>query len=106
MTNTTTFKGRAAELRWGYACAGTLGSWTMTADPTGLRVTAEVLAIDAYRAAQQPLTFCVIRQTTVWQWPVVSLHIAGSTLTATLSPQEDRDGGLVHQAGDRTTAPV
>lgn len=75
-----TIRGKAAELRWGYQLAATLGSWTLK-DGT---LTATVLSSDTFRVSQSPLTFVVgsIRR------PIEGLQIAGWTLTASIGPQE------------------
>jgi hypothetical protein len=83
-----TFRGDAAELRWGYHPAATLKDWTMTPQDSSFSVTAHVVSSDAYRVSQRPIVFTVPRQTTVWQYPVLELQIVGQTLTATLGPSE------------------
>ena len=88
--NTFTFRGESAELRWGYQPAATLKDWTLTPQgSSSLTVTAQVVSSDAFRVSQHPIVFTVPRQAGVWRWPVVSLQIAGQTMTASLGPQED-----------------
>lgn len=86
--NTTTMRGHGGEVRWGYHIASTLKSWTLAAEPAGGTLTAEVVSHDAYRVSQQPLTFVVPRPHGQWSWPVQSLQITGTSLRATLGPQE------------------
>lgn len=86
--NTFVFRGASAELRWGYHVAATLQDWTLTPGASSLTVTARVVSSDAFRVAQHPVVFTVPRQNTIWSWPVLSLQIAGQTLSASLGPQE------------------
>jgi hypothetical protein len=75
-----TIRGAAAEIRWGYQRAATLGSWTID-DQT---LVATVTTVDAFRVAQSPLTVVIgslVR-------PIHGLQIAGGTLTARLGPEE------------------
>lgn len=84
-----TIRGKDGVLRWGYFPAATLGSWVVTAEPAGNTLTAQVVSHDALRVSQQPLTFVVTRPNGyAWTWPVQSLQIAGSTVTARLGVQE------------------
>ena len=77
-------------MRWGYQPAATLKDWTLTPQgSSSLTVTAHVVSSDAFRVSQHPIVFTVPRQAGVWRWPVVSLQIAGQTMTASLGPQED-----------------
>lgn len=82
-------RGRDAEIRWGYYTAATLASFEIAASPTGGSITGTVRSADAFKVAQQPLTFVVRRQTgQVWEWPVESLHIAGTALSGRIRLQE------------------
>jgi hypothetical protein len=87
--NAIALKGAAAEVVWGYHSAVTLKNWTMTPGKTGVSVTADVVSVDAFRASQQPLTFVVHRPQATWKWPVHTLQIAGTSLTATLGPPKE-----------------
>jgi len=82
-------RGQAGELRWGYHEAAILGPWTLSADGAGGDLTATVVRSQAFRVQQPALTFRVSRQRAEpWKWPVLSLHIVGTTLYARLGPQE------------------
>lgn len=76
-----TIRGAAAEIRWGYQSAATLGSWTL-ADQA---LVATVTHVDTFRVSQSPLTFVVgqIRR------PITGLQISGWTLTASIGPQKE-----------------
>lgn len=87
--NAITYRGERAVLTWGYLEAGTVGTWTVTVDPTGADLSASVVAIDAFRVAQHPMTFAVARPTGTWRWPVESLRVEGETLTARLGPPKE-----------------
>lgn len=78
-------KGLAAELRWGgYQKAADLGVWSID----GTTLTAEIVARDAFRLVQTPLSFEVRRHNGArWAWPILSLAVDGSQLTATIGPQ-------------------
>jgi len=87
--NRLTIKGAVGELRWGYSPAASLSSWAIATDSAGvMRLTATVIQQDAFRASQRPLTFVVPRPTGAWTWTIHSLQIAGSTLVASINPQE------------------
>lgn len=89
-SNALAFTGATGEVRWGYAPAATLSSWTFTPDHSGggiLRAT--VVQMDPFRASQQPLTFVVPRpKGEPWRWRILSLQFAGLAFSATLAPQE------------------
>ena len=76
-----TFGGPAGVMRWGYYDAATLRDWSLK----DRILTATVVEKDDTRLTQRPLSFVVIRPSTTWSWPVDTLQIAGSSLTATLS---------------------
>lgn len=81
--HTITFRGPAAELRWSYYVAATLGPWSID----GTTLTATVVELDTLRASQQPLTFVVPRtQGESWRWSIETLQLAGTSLTATITP--------------------
>jgi hypothetical protein len=78
--------GAAGELRWSYAIAATLVSWSIDYDSTGVgKLSATVVAKDAFRASQRPLTF-VARSPKghIWRWELNGLQIAGTALSASL----------------------
>ena len=80
--NSFTFRGAAAELRWGYHQAAVLASWEM--GPGGT-VTAKVVSKDDFKVTQAPLTFVVPHANGKWVYTVNSLQITGQTLTASIS---------------------
>ena len=83
-------RGPAAELRWGYYVAATLGAWTVTVKDGIGELTASVVSADTFRTSQPSLTFYVSRQNSrPWVWPVDTLQIAGGTLTARLGSQQE-----------------
>ncbi len=85
----TVFAGQAAEVRWGYHRAASLGPWSLTADAAGGDLSAEVRSADHARVSQQPLALVVLRQNgRPLVWPIVSLHIAGDRLTGRVGLQE------------------
>lgn len=88
--NTFTFRGEAAEVRWGYHLAATVKDWEFTPlDASSFRVTAHVVSSDTSALSQPALTFCVPRSNGVrWTWPVQSLQITGQALSAALGSQE------------------
>jgi len=82
-------KGPVAELRWSYRRAASLGAWSLDATGDRGRLTAQVLKADAYQVSQRPIVFVVPRPGGhVWRWPVTELSITGTTLSASLGPQE------------------
>lgn len=87
--NRVVINGPQGEVRWSYHRAATVGPWTLTAEPAGATLTATVVSSDAFAVSQQPLTFVVPRPSGAsWTWPIVTLQIAGGSLTAELGPQE------------------
>lgn len=84
-----TLKGVDGSIAWAWHQAALLGAWTITAHGAGGNLTAAVKSSDDYRLGQPNLKFCVVRPSGVrWIWPVLSHHIAGGTLHASLGPQE------------------
>lgn len=79
--NVTNVKGAAAELRWGYAVAATLGAWTVAGMPGAWMFTATVLSQDDFRVSQRPLAVVTPNG---WRWPVKTLQIAGGSVHASL----------------------
>ncbi len=85
-SNAVRFTGQEGELRWSYHRAAVLSSWSISAEPTsGLRLTATVVNMDAFRVSQRPLTFQVPRPSgQAWTWSLQTLQITGSNLVALL----------------------
>jgi hypothetical protein len=75
-------------LRWGYHIAATLQTCTVSTTDGVRTLTGTVVSADAFRLAQQPLTFVVTHPTKAWSWPIHSLQVAGSALTARCGPRE------------------
>lgn len=82
--NTITWRGPSGQVRWAYYTAAELAAWEVS----GSTLTATVVSHDALRIQQQPLTFVVPRSTGSWVWSIQSLQMTGTSLTATVSPQE------------------
>ena len=72
-------QGTAAEVRWGYYPAATLGSWTIEDQV----LTATVTQADPYRVHQRPLVFVVPRG---GQWELRDVIVGPRELRATLGP--------------------
>lgn len=85
-----TITGRdGGEIVWGYSPAAAVVSWSLSAAGATGTLTGQVVSPDAFKLQQQGLTFRVRRQNgQVWSWPIVSLHIADATVTATVAMQE------------------
>jgi len=66
-------QGQAAELRWGYYRAATLGRWTI--EDQVLRATAT--DVDTFRVAQRPLDFVVGGR----RWPLETLEVVDHRVT-------------------------
>jgi hypothetical protein len=89
MNGSWIIRGVQASVRWGYHPAAALGPWTLTASDTGGHIEAQIVSADDYRLSQPALKFCVTRQNgIVATWPVLTLHVAGQTLYASVGPQE------------------
>jgi len=86
--NTFVWKGPAAEIRWAYHTAARLGPWTITTDATGATFTAQVIAADAFKVSQQPLTFVVERQKANWSWPIESLQLTDTSVTGRVKTED------------------
>lgn len=83
--NTIRISGPTGVIRWGYRPAITLGAWTLA---DGI-LTGPITHRDPIASTQRPLMFCIPRPSgSFWKWPIEALEFAGSTLTATLGPQE------------------
>lgn len=85
MPNKTSIVGAAAELRWGYAVAATLGAWSVNGEPGAWTFDAEIVKSDSFRLAQRPLTVVTPNG---WRWAVDSIAFGGNALTAIISPIE------------------
>jgi len=74
------------ELRWGYRRVAQLRSLTLErhAEATWT-LTATITSKDDYAVSQRPLVFVLPARR--WQWDVLTLQIADSTLTASLRAQ-------------------
>lgn len=78
-------KGSAAEVRWAYRSAASLGAWTVN----GTALEAVVTAHDAYAIQKTPLEFVVRRPNgRAWSWPITGVRVDGATLYAELTPEE------------------
>lgn len=78
-------KGAAAELRWGYHRAATLGAWSVGGTPGAWTFTATVVEADTFRVSQRPLKVVTPNG---WHWPVFTLQMTGTSLTAVVGPME------------------
>jgi hypothetical protein len=86
--NHIAMKGTEAVVTWGYYQAASLGSWTLSWEGATGSLTGTVKQSDAFRVTQQPLTFVVQRPNCQWTWPVESLQIVDTQLSAVVRPQE------------------
>lgn len=90
MSDGITIRGAEGKLYWGYHLVGTVRAWTVTrhspADPGTLIGTA--VDVNAIRASQHPIVFVVTHKHGTWRWPLATLQIAGTALSATLRPPE------------------
>jgi len=83
-----TIRGEVGEVRWAYHLVGTLTEWTVTNDAGARTLTGTMQTSDTFRLTQQPLVFQASHPHGVWRWPIHSLQMTGTTLTASLGPQE------------------
>jgi hypothetical protein len=88
-SNRITVGGLSGTLKWGYHEAASLGKWSITADRSGQRLTADIVSHDAFKVSQRPLTLVVDRpKGQQWCWRIDTLQVTGTTLAATLVPEE------------------
>ena len=81
--------GLVASLRWGYTQAAALRGWTVTAlDEGGFTLTATIESVNTLRVSQSPLVFEAPYAKGAFRWPVMTLQMQESALTARLGPQE------------------
>jgi hypothetical protein len=80
----TTITGTAGELRCKWQQAAVLSSWSIT-NGDASRVLSATVVNSNFWVSQQPLSFVAPKGL---RWPVVTLEIAGASLTATLGPME------------------
>jgi hypothetical protein len=91
--------GVVGAVKWSYYTAAAVEGYTVTCTKAGeWRLQATVVLSDAFKMAQRPLTFVAMYAkkgldgTTVvkseWRWPIVTVSLEGSHLTATLGPPE------------------
>lgn len=84
-----TIHGPSARICWSYRPAATLGPWDLTADETGTRLTAQIVTSEPFALTQQGLTFRWRRASgKEARWPILSLQIAGGTVSAQLGAEE------------------
>lgn len=69
-------------LKWGYHSAAQLRDIVIESG----QMKATIESVDDYKVSQRPLWF--VLTPTNWRWPVESLQIEGTTLTASLGPLE------------------
>lgn len=86
--NHIAIRGTEAVIRYGYYQAASLGSWTLSWEGATGNLTGTVKHSDAFRVSQQPLTFVVQRPTCTWEWPIESLQIVDTQLSAVVRPPE------------------
>lgn len=90
MSDGVTVHGANGTLFWGYLPVGTVRAWTVTrhsvSDPGALAGT--ITDLNTFRASQHPITFVVEHKRGTWRWPLETLQIAGTSITATLRPME------------------
>jgi hypothetical protein len=84
-----TLRGVEAFVQWGYHRAATLRDWEVTrTGPGAFELSARIVETNAIRLQQRPLVFVAPTQKGAWSWPIVTLHIAGASCSATLGPKE------------------
>ena len=79
--------GYEGQIRWSYLPAITFGPWSVTGHGSSGTLTAQIVSVDEFRAAQKPLVAVVPQGRAEWRWHVSHLQISGSTLTAQLERQ-------------------
>lgn len=95
-----TLTGIKGSIRWHYYTAAAIEGYTVTRSKDGQwSLRAKVVLSDAYKMAQEPLTFvamhtkkgldgtCVVK--TEWRWPILSCQLVDHQLTARLGPPQD-----------------
>jgi len=82
--NKVTMRGRAGEVRWAYHRAAEVKQWELF----GSTLTATLVTADAYRLAQNPLTFVVPRSNGAWSWPLENVQVDGQSFSATVGAEE------------------
>lgn len=80
-------RGVGGELRWGYHCAARLRAFSVT----GTTLTGTIDTHDDYRVTQRPLVFALPAKG--WVWPIDTLQIEGTALTASLTSDEESPHG-------------
>lgn len=93
MPDTLAIRGAAAVLKWGYTTAASLGAWSVAGTPGSWTFTATVISKDDFRLSQRPLEVVTPNG---WHWTILTLQIAGPTLTASIAPSEVPHAVVVH----------
>ena len=93
---TLTLRGDAAEIRWGYQPAVTIGRWTLTIDhgtPEAPRLRrafqGALSATNDLAVRQRPLTLIIPRPQGAWRWPVLALTVTDTGVVAELGAKEE-----------------
>jgi hypothetical protein len=82
-----TLTGLEATVVWGYHTAAVCRSWTIRRTPKGHWTLSAVIArADAFQLRQRDLKFTAARKGGYFCWPVVSVTLAPTTLSAVLGP--------------------
>ena len=84
-----TLAGREATIVWGYRTAAVCSTWTIHRSPQGRWVlSAQLQRADAYQLRQRDLKFTAPRKGGYFCWPVLSVTVIATSLTAALGPPE------------------
>lgn len=78
-------------IKWHYYTAAAINGYTVawSKDRTQWTLTATVVLSDAFKMAQQPLTFVAKHEKGEWRWPILELIVFREhVLTAKLGPPE------------------
>lgn len=83
-------RGQQGMVRYGYLTAFTIRDWSLTREDGATEgvLNATVVSADTYRVSQHPLVFVVGVIGGSWRWPILTLQINGTSLSATVGPKE------------------
>lgn len=93
-------KGVVGQIKWSYYVAAAINGYTVSRVGEQWKLTATVVASDAFKLSQTPLLFVALHERGDWRWPIVGYELTQGMLTAQLdAPLETNQGGSHGLAG-------
>jgi hypothetical protein len=82
-----TYRGATGEIRWAYLAAAVFGPWRLEFENEHGELTGTIVSVDGYRVTQAPLHAVLTVGRQRLTYPIISLQVNGSTLSAQVGPR-------------------